>query len=65
MSIIDGYSKRTAPREDMPIILDLSEGPMVGFDTGNGLVTPMPARLVSLAEHLESIQSPPPQRYGP
>jgi hypothetical protein len=59
MSIIDGYSKRTGLREDMPILVGLVEGPKVGFDTGNGLVTPTPARLIAVANYLESIQSPP------
>ena len=65
MSIIDGYSKRTIPREEMPIIVGLSEGPMVDFDTGNGLVEPTPARLVAIANYLESIQSPTPTKYIP
>ncbi|MEL7256267.1 MAG: c-type cytochrome [Pseudomonadota bacterium] len=65
MSIVDGYSKKTIPREEMPIIVGLSEGPMVNFDTGNGLVEPMPARLVAIANYLESIQSPPPKQYIP
>ncbi|WP_317054740.1 cytochrome c [Roseovarius rhodophyticola] len=65
MSIIDGYSKKTIPREEMPIIIGLSEGPMVDFDTGNGLVEPTPARLVAIAIYLESIQSPTPRQYVP
>ena len=65
MSIIDGYTKLTTPREEMPVITDLLEGPMVEFDTGNGLVTPVPARLVELVDYLESIQSPPAERYVP
>lgn len=65
MSIVDGYSKRTRPREEMPIIVGLTEGPMVDLDTGNGLVTPTPARLVAIVRYLESIQSPPPERYVP
>ncbi len=65
MSIIDGYAKRTNPREDMPIITGLSEGPMVDFDTGNGRIVPAPARLIALANYLEDIQSPPPERFVP
>ncbi|WP_068115788.1 c-type cytochrome [Tropicimonas marinistellae] len=65
MSIIDGYTKSTNPREDMPVVSELSEGPMVEFDTGNGLVTPIPARLIALARYLESVQSPKPKRYVP
>ncbi|WP_188129994.1 c-type cytochrome [Roseovarius litoreus] len=65
MSIIDGYSKRTELREDMPILVGLVEGPKVGFDTGNGLVTPTPARLIAVANYLESIQSPQPTSLVP
>ena len=65
MSIIDGYTKRTMPREDMPVITDLSEGARVDFDTGNGQVTSVPARLIALANYLESIQMPRPNRYVP
>jgi mono/diheme cytochrome c family protein len=65
MSIIDGYTRRVAPRADMPVIADLSEGPIVEFDTGNGVVTSVPERLVALADYLESIQSPRPERYAP
>lgn len=65
MSIIDGYTKATEPREDMPVIADLSEGPTVVFDTGNGVVRREPARLVALATYLESIQMPRPVTYVP
>lgn len=65
MSIIDGYTRSTTPREDMPVIAELSEGPMVDFDTGNALLTPTPARLIALADYLESIQSPKPERFVP
>lgn len=65
MSIIDGYTKRTVPREEMPIIADLQQGPTVDFDPGNGVVTPTPVRLVALARYLEHIQSPPPTQYVP
>ena len=65
MSIIDGYTKSTNPRQDMPVITELTEGPIVNFDTGNGLETPIPARLIAVAVFLESIQSPKPERYVP
>lgn len=65
MSIVDGYSKRTNPRDDMPIIVGLTEGPMTEFDSGNGITRQVPARLVAVVEYLESIQSPPPTSYVP
>lgn len=65
MSIIDGYTKQQNPREDMPIIPEITTGRLMDFDTGNGLVTSVPARLVALVNYLESIQSPKPERYVP
>ena len=66
MSIIDGYTKRTdTPRGGMPVMSSLTEGPVVEFDTGNGQITRAPARLLSVARYLESIQAPPPSRYVP
>ncbi len=65
MSILDGYLKAKEPRDDMPIITKLNDGPTVAFDTGNGLVTRIPSRLIEVAEYLESIQSPKPERYVP
>ena len=65
MSILDGYLKAQEPRDDMPIITELNDGPTVECDTGNGLVTRIPSRLIEIAEYLESIQSPKPERYVP
>lgn len=65
MSIIDGYTKNTTPRDGMPIIKEISEGPMIEFDTGNGLVSRVPARLVALVNYLETIQKPRPVSYVP
>ena len=65
MSILNGYLKVANPREDMPIIAQLNDGPTIDFDTGNGLVTSVPANLISITEYLESIQSPKPERYVP
>ncbi|MEQ8895499.1 MAG: c-type cytochrome [Roseovarius sp.] len=65
MSIVDGYTKRTNPRDDMPVISALTEGPLVDFDTGNGITKQVPARLVAMVAYLESVQSPPPTSYVP
>ena len=65
MSIIDGYTKQTTPREEMPLVSALTDGPMVEFDTGNGLLTQVPAHLIAVANYLESLQSPKPERYVP
>lgn len=65
MSIVDGYARRTNPRADMPVIAELTEGPMINFDTGNGITRQVPARLVAVVDYLESLQSPPPTSYVP
>jgi hypothetical protein len=65
MSILDGYLKATNPREDMPVFEEFLDNDMVEFDTGNGLVTLVPIKLVDIANYLESIQDPRPTRYVP
>ena len=57
MSVIDGYTRRTAGNVTMPEFgADLQAGDLVLVDTGDGIVTPTPERLVALAEYLESVQ---------
>lgn len=58
MSIIDGYHRRTLPREKMPIFGDLAEGKLVPFDAGDGRKIPTPVKLIALANYLETIQNP-------
>lgn len=65
MSIIDGYSQRSLPREDMPIFDDFLQGEMIDFDTGNGLTTPTPTNLIEMVNYLETLQDPAPTRYAP
>lgn len=65
MSIVDGYTKATEPREGMPIIPELTEGIQIDFDTGNGLSLTVPKNLVAVVTYLESIQMPKPKSYVP
>ncbi|MEO9824609.1 MAG: transglutaminase domain-containing protein [Paracoccaceae bacterium] len=65
ISILDGYLKATNPREDMPIFEEFLDNDMVEFDTGNGLITLVPTKLVDIANYLETIQDPRPIRYVP
>jgi hypothetical protein len=58
MSIIDGYHRRTLPREKMPVFGDLAEGKLVPFDAGDGKLVPTPVTLIALANYLETIQNP-------
>ena len=65
ISILDGYLKATNPREYMPVIEKLLDNDMVEFDTGNGLITLVPTKLIEVANYLESLQDPRPTRYAP
>lgn len=55
MSQIDGYTRGGAD-ETMPDFGDLLDGPLVPVDTGDGVLTPTPAPLIALAEHLRTLQ---------
>jgi len=65
MSIIDGYSRSTLPREDMPIFDNFLEGDMIEVDTGNGLKSTMPTNLIAMVNYLETLQDPAPTDYVP
>lgn len=57
MSVIDGYTRRGDRASVMPELgVALQEGPVVLFDTGDGVATPTPAKLVALAEYLRTLQ---------
>ncbi|MBF9033284.1 c-type cytochrome [Rhodobacterales bacterium HKCCE2091] len=57
MSIIDGYTRAGVGPVVMPEFgLALQGGPMVPYDSGDGVPTPTPAGLVALADYLRSIQ---------
>lgn len=65
MSIIDGYSRNTVPREDMPVFENFLDNEMVEFDTGNGVNILVPSKLIEIVNYLETLQNPPPSRYVP
>ncbi|WP_439123970.1 c-type cytochrome [Marivita sp.] len=56
LSAIDGYTKSAPTGPDMPEFGALLEGELVPLDTGDGVLTPTPRKLVALLEYLESIQ---------
>lgn len=56
MSKIWGYQKGKAPAAIMPKFGPLMEGPTVLVDTGDGIQTPTPQRLVEIANYVASIQ---------
>ena len=57
MSVIDGYTRRGDRSSVMPELgAALQEGPVVLYDSGDGVATPTPANLVALAEYLKGLQ---------
>lgn len=56
MSKIWGYSHGEAPSALMPKFAPLMQGPTVLVDTGDGIQTPTPLRLVQIAEYLVTVQ---------
>ncbi|CAN0589075.1 unnamed protein product [Ectocarpus sp. 12 AP-2014] len=60
MSTIDGYTRVQHGDVVMPEFgASLEDGPMVVYDSGDGIPTPTPAALVALAEYVESLQRAP------
>lgn len=55
MSEIDGYD-RSGDGGAMPEFGENYEGPTIPFDSGDGIMTPTPARLVALAKYLVTLQ---------
>jgi mono/diheme cytochrome c family protein len=57
MAQIDGYGRGARLQADaMPEMGHLLEGPIERVDTGDGIMTPTPVKLVALARYLESLQ---------
>ena len=65
MTILDGYNRNTLPREDMPVFENFLDNEMSEFDTGNGVPTLVPTKLIEIVYYLESIQDPAPTSYVP
>lgn len=57
LSTIDGYTKTTLSGPDMPEFGALLEGDLVPLDTGDGVLSPTPRKLVALLEYIESVQA--------
>lgn len=56
MSTIDGYARSDMSGPGMPEFGALLEGDLIPFDSGDGILTPTPRKLVALLEYIESIQ---------
>ena len=65
MAILDGYNRNALPREDMPVFENFLDNEMSEFDTGNGVPTLVPTKLIEIVHYLESIQDPAPTSYVP
>ncbi len=57
MSKIWGYEKGAAPSDIMPKFAPLMESKTVLVDTGDGVETPTPERLVEIANYLAGVQT--------
>ena len=56
LSMIDGYARSNMVGPGMPEFGELLKGEEVPLDTGDGILTPTPRKMVALMEYLESIQ---------
>ncbi|WP_353472744.1 c-type cytochrome [Salipiger sp. H15] len=56
LSMIDGYARSDMTGPGMPEFGELLKGDEVPLDTGDGILTPTPRKMVALLEYLESIQ---------
>lgn len=60
MSQVDGYARgRKEHGGAMPELGHLLDGPLVRVETGSGVMTPTPAKLLAIADYLESVQRQP------
>ena len=56
MSTVDGYARSNLSGPGMPKFGELLSGDLVPYDSGDGVQTPTPRKLVALVEYLETIQ---------
>lgn len=57
LSTIDGYARSDLSGPGMPEFGALLSGDLIPYDTGDGIQTPTPRKLVALVEYLETIQA--------
>ena len=55
MSVIDGYYRRDHYSDPMPVFGDEDMGPLVQVEV-DGVSTPIPAKLLAVANYLQSVQ---------
>ncbi|MCE0507227.1 cytochrome c [Roseivivax sp. GX 12232] len=57
LSTVDGYARSDLDGPGMPEFGELLAGDLVPYDSGDGVATPTPRKLVALVEYLRSIQA--------
>ena len=57
LSTIDGYARSDIDGPAMPEFGELLSGELVPYDSGDGVLTPTPRKLVAITEYLRSIQA--------
>lgn len=57
LSTIDGYARSDIDGPAMPEFGGLLSGELVPYDSGDGVLTPTPRKLVAITEYLRSIQA--------
>ncbi len=57
LSAIDGYARSGPSGPTMPEFGELLSGDPVPYDSGDGIASPTPRRLVALVEYLETVQA--------
>ncbi len=56
LSTIDGYARSDQGAPGMPEFGGLLEGDLIPYDSGDGIETPTPRKLLALLAYIESIQ---------
>ncbi|WP_299924285.1 cytochrome c [uncultured Pelagimonas sp.] len=56
LSSIDGYARSDLAGPGMPEFGGLLEGDLIPYDSGDGIETPTPRKLLALLAYIESIQ---------
>ncbi len=57
LSSIDGYARSDPAGPGMPEFGGLLEGDLIPYDSGDGIETPTPRKLLALLSYIESIQA--------
>ena len=56
LNMVDGYARSDLDGPGMPEFGELLAGDLVPYDSGDGIATPTPRRMVAIVEYLRTIQ---------